>query len=640
MIFDYRNNDGEVLNMNKKVIFLFFISLLFLILVSTVNAADIRDDNVTILSSGNNYKIVSDLSNEDIQSKFDNAKDGDTFEFTDEKYQDISLIVDKKLNIVSKKNSIVYASDKVSDKAKDLGIDKTFGFYFTSKAKGSVLSGIIIVASNCNYGVVVDNSNDIKISNNKITGGGNGVLIKNSDKITLSGNNITKAKQNGVQLQNVKNTVIKNNIISHNKKSGIETSNIYYCDILNNSIHHNDLNGISTFNKSSNTLISRNNVFENTNGIFINSTSTNDVIKSNSLTHNRKDPRSIIGGFETGNGLLFGFGFRSKGSTILKVEYNYMAHNEFFQAKNYWENENFELGQNWYDSNDPTNTFVCPRLLASLMKLDALSISNTLSFQLSEASGKAVNEFATFQARVNVDGNMYTATFVNGKASIPDLDPNVEHNVQIEIAGQFYKYEVKKASGEQGDSQQSQSSSNEDNSGSENNNADIPQNNGNSDGQQNEANNENSVNNQGRSNNQGNPNNQGNFDNNENSENNQASTTNREKTGEGNSVNSHVSNSDKSGNYGSNSSEIPSQDTTDLGNDALSNGENAVSNGDVSADSSGSDGASQEGKAYEIVPPVTTSKELTNTSGLVVLSILSIMGMLIYGYWRKDEYEE
>lgn len=91
----------------------------------------------------------------------------------------------------------------------------------------------------------------------------------------------------------------------------------------------------------------------------------------------------------------------------------------------------------------------------------------------------------------------------------------------------------------------------------------------------------------------------------------------------GNSSGSHVSNSDKSGNYGTNSSTIPSQDTSE-------NGQDALSNGDLNAGDSGSGDSSQEGKAYQLIPPVTTSKELTNTSGLVVLAILSIMGCLIW----------
>ena len=72
--------------MAKKVFNLFFISLLFLFLVSSVSAADIHDGNMTILSSGGNHFITSDLSNDDIQSQFDNANDGDTFEFTDPEY--------------------------------------------------------------------------------------------------------------------------------------------------------------------------------------------------------------------------------------------------------------------------------------------------------------------------------------------------------------------------------------------------------------------------------------------------------------------------------------------------------------------------------------------------------------------------
>ena len=581
--------------MDKKVLILFFLSLLFLLLVSSVSATNIYGNNMTLLSdSGDNYEtITADLSNEDIQSKFDNAKEGDTFEFTDKEYNDISLVVNKKLNIVSKNDSVVYTSGKLTDKAKNLGLDKTFGFYFTSKSAGSVLSGITIVASNSDCGVIVDNAKNVVVKDNKIVGGKNCILVKNSDKIVVSGNDILKASQNGLQLQDVKNTLVYDNSISYNKWSGIETSNIYYCNITNNTIHHNNLNGISTFNKSSHTLIARNKVYENTNGVYINSTSTNDVVKTNSLTNNRKDPRSSMGGFETGNGLLLGSGFKSSGSTILKVEYNYLAHNEFYQAKNYWENENFELGQNWYDSNDPSNTFVCPRLLASLMNLDTLSISNTLSLQLRDSSGRAVNEFATFQTNVEVDGNRYTVTVNDGQATVvKDLDPTVDHNVKVEIGGQYYNYDYH-ASGDKGQSTDSKSSTSNDNEkGSQNNNG-----------------------NEGTSDVNGNSNYQGN-------------------SHGGNSSGSHVANSLNSGNYGTNSSDIPSQDTSD-------NGQDALSNGDLNSGDTGNGEASKEGKAFEIVPPVTTSKELTNTSGLIVMCILSIMGLLIYGYrgkFDKDEY--
>lgn len=578
--------------MDKKAFNIFFISLLFLFLLSSAHAMDVQDNNMTILSSGDAYNtITSNLSNDDIQLKFDNANDGDTFEFTDEEYNNISLVVDKKLNIISKNNSIVYASGLITDKAKSLGIDKTFGFYFTPNSAGSVLSGITIIASASDYGVVVDNTKDVKIKGNNVVGGTNGLLVKNSDKITISSNDISKAKGDGLKLQNIASSLIESNHISYNKKSGIEAANMYYCNITNNTIHHNGLNGITVNGVSSYNLINRNDVYENTNGIYINSTSSYDEVKSNSMTSNRKDPRSSMGGFETGNGFLLGSGFKSSGKSILKVEYNYLAHNEFFQAKNYWENENYEMGQNWYDSNDPSNTFVCPRLLASLMNLDTLSISNTLTLQLRDSSGRAVNEFATFQTTVEVDGNQYTVTVNDGQATVvKDLDPTVDHDVRVQIAGEFYKYDYK-ASGEQGESTDSRSSSSDGETGSQSYNGDD----GTSD-----------VN--GNSNYQGNSNG-------------------------GNSSGSHIANSDESGNYGTNSSDIPSQDTSDMGKDALSNG-------DLDAGDTGSGDASKEGKAYEIVPPVTTSKELTNTSGLVVLAIVSLMGCLIYGYRSKYDMDE
>ncbi len=598
--------------MDKKLLNLFFISLLFLFLVSSVNATDVQELNDTILSDCNSYHMIaSNLSNEDIQNKFDNANPDDTFEFTDKEYNNISLVVDKKLTIISKSNSVVYASNSVSDKAKSLGIDKTFGFYFTQNSAGSVLSGITVIASGCDYGVVVDNVENVNIKDNTVTGGINSILVKNSDNIVIEGNNISKAKRNGLQILDVRNSLINNNDISYNKKSGIETSNIDHCNITNNKVHHNDLNGISTYNKSSYILIKGNEAYENVNGIYINSTSVYDRVTSNSLTYNRKDPRSPMGGFETGNGLLFGAGFRSAGEFRLIFQYNYLAHNEFFQAKNYWENDDYKLEDNWFDSTDPTNTFVCPRLLASLMKLDTLSISNGLGFQMKDASGKSVEEFATFQTKVNVNGNQYTAKFVNGKAVIDvELDPNVEYDVGVEIGGQIVNYKYTPAEGEKGESSSDKSTSNEGDNGFE----EAPsQNQGTSEVQGDSTANSNSTSYSNSTTQSGSANNKG------------------------NSSGSHIDNSVVSGNYGTNSSDIPSQDTSDNGKDALSNGDfNAGNAGD-----SQSGDQSQEGKAYEIIPPVTTSKEIINTSGLVVLSILALMGCLIYGYRcnSKDEFD-
>ena len=76
--------------MNKKVFILFFICLISLCLISSVSATDLN--NSTLYSQSNSHKIDNTLSNDDIQLLFDDANDGDTFEFTAGTYKNISLV--------------------------------------------------------------------------------------------------------------------------------------------------------------------------------------------------------------------------------------------------------------------------------------------------------------------------------------------------------------------------------------------------------------------------------------------------------------------------------------------------------------------------------------------------------------------
>lgn len=576
--------------MNKKFSNILFICLIGLFLLTAVSAAEENQTDNTL--AGVNYQITSDLSNEDIQWMLDSASDGDTFEFTDKTYDNVSLVMDKKLNIISKTHSKVYTSSQLSTKAKSLGITDTFGFYFTSNSAGSILSGITIIASNSDYGIIVDSSSKVTIDGNVITGGKNCVLVRNSDNIALTNNNISKATSNGIQLKNVKNSVISKNIVSYNKRSGIETSNIYYCNITNNTVHHNNFNGISLFNVSTGNIIKHNQAYENPNGIYIDSQSKNDVINANSFTYNRKDTSYELGAFESGNGLLFGADFRTADEgdpSRLEVKYNVLAHNEGYQAKNNPELPTFKLGDNWFDSTDDENTFVCPMLLAGIMKMGTISVKNGIGLQMYDTSGQAVKEFGTFDTTVNINGNRYTAKFVNGKATIDaTLDLDKEYDVEVMIGGKPVTYKYKAASGDEGDNKDSQTSQSTDGkTGAQGSSSQTST---------------------------------------------SASTGVAKGNGENGTSNSaHYANSNKSGVYGTNAS--------GSFKDSSDNGESALTNGNINAGDASEGEVSEEGKAYEIVPPSKISKEITDTSGLVVLSIVSVMGMLIYGYWRREDFE-
>ena len=582
--------------MNKKTIILLFICFTCLLLISTVNATDESNNNLT--SQSNSYQVTNELSNDDIQVIFDNANDGDTIQFTSKEYRNISIVVDKKLNVISSTHSKVYASDSVTSKAQELGIDKTFGFYFTRNSVGSVLSGITIISNSNDYGVIVDSSDNTTVKNNVITGGNKaGVLIKDSKYVTVSFNSISKSAGDGLQLKDVGFSTIRNNTISYNQRSGIETFNIDNNTIVYNDIHHNVLNGITLQNKSYGNIIKHNNAYENLNGIFINSTSTYDVINANSFTSNRKNPsiKETGGVYETGNGLLFGSGFITKKENTpgrLEVKYNVLAHNEMYQAKNNPDLPVFKLGDNWFDSTDDSNTFVCPMLLAGIMKLGTVSVKNGIGLQMYDTQGEAVKEFGTFDTKVNIDGNQYTAKFVNGKATIDaNLDPDKEYDIEVMVGGEPVKYKYKAASGEKDDNQDSTSSDSTDGirgaDGSSSQTSTDSATGGTAKGNGNQQN--------------------------------------------GTSNSAHFSSNKNSGVYGTNASGTR-QDSSD-------NGQDVQTNGDLNAGDASEGEVSQEGKAYEVVPPSKISKEVTDTSGLVVLSIVSLMGCLIYGYRRKSDLD-
>ena len=230
-------------------------------------------------------------------------------------------------------------------------------------------------------------------------------------------------------------------------------------------------------------------------------------------------------------------------------------------------------------------------LLAGIMKMGTISVKNGIGLQMYDTKGQAVKEFGTFDTKVNVDGNQYTAKFVNGKATVEaNLDPDKEYDIEVMVGGEPVKYKYKSASGEKDDNPDSQTSDATDgNRGSSGDSQDVS-----------------TDNTDGTAKGNGNTNN-------------------------GTSNSAHYSNNQKSGVYGTNASGTR-QDSSD-------NGQNVQTDGDVNAGDASEGEVSEEGKAYEIVPPSKISKEVTDTSGIVVMSILALMGMLVYGYWQRRDYE-
>lgn len=600
----------------NKVLNFLIICLFALCLVSSVSANDEVSNND--FTNGTTYSVTSDLSNGEIQTMFDGASNGDTFEFTSKSYDNVSLVVDKQLKIVSHKNSTINVAASLTDKAKNMGLSNTFGFYFTQNSSGSVLSGLNIIATSADYAVILDKSSNTIVENNVISEAQNNVLVKNSSNVQINKNYIHDAINNSLQVQDINNISIFNNTIAFNGRSGIETSNMFFSLILWNEVYHNAFNGISMFNKSSNNEVMYNHVYENTNGIYLDAQSYGDKFLYNTLEFNRMDPNSELGGFETGNGFLFGEDFESSKKQLPDISYNALMHNENFQAKNNPSKEQFKLGPNYFDSNDDEHTFICPMLLAKILKMDFTSVSNGIGIQIYE-DGQPVDDFAFFDQKISVDGKEYSVEIQNGKGFI-QTDSSQNHEVEIqhgEKVPDYRKENVEKytpasddnkgsSSGSSGNEKGSGSTSGTSSgSGSDSGSSDVTE--GSNDGNKGTSSNSNG-----------------------NSYTNSSST-------------SVVSNNQGRviANYGTNSSDVVSESTSQTGNEQQSQGqENAAESGSVDSGESSSPGDSKEtGKAYELDSVSKKSNPLQDNSIVIVLAIVFLVVIFIYGYRRKNEFE-
>ncbi len=594
---------------NVLIIFLFALCL-----ISTVSASD--ESVISNFDNGTNYIITSDLSNDEIQTMISGATNGDAFEFISESYDNISLVIDKQLKIFSNKNSTINVSPSVNEKA---GIDNTFGFYFTQNSSGSILSGFNIIAAGADYAVILDKSSNTIVENNTVSQAVNNILVKNSDNVQINYNYVHDALLNSIQVQDIRNISIFNNTIGNNGRSGIETSNMYSSNIWWNEVFFNSFNGISMYNRSSNNNVTYNHVYENTNGIYMDAQSSGDKFMYNTLEFNRMDPDSELGGFETGNGFLFGEEYETVNKEKPDISYNALMHNENFQAKNNPSKEQFKLGPNYFDSNDDVHTFICPMLLAKILTMDFTSISNGIGIQIYE-DGEPVNDFAFFDQKISVDGKEYSVKIQNGKGVV-ETDSSQSHEVEIkhgEKVPDYRKETVEKyspSSSDNGGSSSGSNSNGESGSGSGS---------GSSSGSGSNSGSSNST--------DGSNDGQGGSSSNSGSD---TSNTNSNSTTVSNNQGNIIAN------YGTNSSNVMSESSSQLGEQEQSQGqENAAESGSVESGDSSSPGDSEnDGKAYDLSQVSKKANPLQDNSIVIVLALLFIVAVFLYGYRRKNEFD-
>lgn len=336
---------------NKGMIRFIFLIIIIFTLINSVSAINFNDTTLDATNKSSKslvHNVYSSSTNDDIQSIFDNSNIGDTIQFNDKSYNDISIVVNKRVNIISTKNSIIHTSNSISPKAKEMGIKNSFGFYFTNLASGSVIKGLTITG-NADYGIMVEGGTDISILNNVVSGGEKaGINLHNANNNNIKDNTIKNA-YDGVILENAQNNNILNNKIINNKVSGLR------------------LEGYTAYN-----TIMYNNISGNVINIYANSHTNKDKITKNTLMYAKKSSNTYTTIDNTGAGICFGDNYYSVRKQRMIFEYNSIGFNQQWDAKSTMNHPAVDIGSNWYFDNNGNYGLghICPMVFGGSLSAD------------------------------------------------------------------------------------------------------------------------------------------------------------------------------------------------------------------------------------------------------------------------------
>ena len=413
----------------RNVILLSLVIILSFCLITSVSAASNNSTNTHLNNTPHTHIVTSNMSNDEIQSVIDNASSGDTVKFSSKKYDNVSLIINKKLNVITTVKTVLESSNIISNRAKSLNIKNSFGFYFTSNSSGSILKGFTLTG-NPDYQIMVNGANNLNIENNTISSGKNGIYINNTKNSKILSNKISNVQINGISAYNTRSTTFKNNNASYNGEDGAYFFNIRNSYIGYNDFSNNNLNGIELAGITDNNTIIHNHLRSNINNLFINSTSHMDKVTQNTITGARMDPDVKYDFDMTGMGVLFGDSYKSSTKdTGIYIGYNTMGFNAQFDAKNHMTLPVFKLGDNYYVTNDGSlaTAHLCPFLLggelgwenAGYLRLGFTQKGNQIIGKLYDKNGNVVEAGDFNIDQVSVDGNNLGSTsYQNGKVVI------------------------------------------------------------------------------------------------------------------------------------------------------------------------------------------------------------------------------
>ena len=238
--------------MNKKSLFLTILLVFTIILSSSVVfAADSSDvatvndelgleENSDIIQStedsklSSTYDIKANSDSETIQNVINNMSDGDTLNFEEGTYNDISIYVDKSITINGNGATLTgYANPNENTTPEKVIIPTQAGGYgignyatlYVINTTNVVINGLTIVGQNPAYGqaaVFATQVKNLTIEKSTVTGGYWGIYLNSCADGTITGNTIQNQEAIGIINFGSARTLITNNKVVNAKNHGID----------------------------------------------------------------------------------------------------------------------------------------------------------------------------------------------------------------------------------------------------------------------------------------------------------------------------------------------------------------------------------------------------------------------------------
>lgn len=392
-----------------------------------------KSSSLTTPITVNNTRVVDvGLSSSEIQKIIDDAKDKNVILFMGNSYSDINLVISKRLTLLSNAGTVLKSSSTspvITIKGKSASYSIVKGFNIRGKDNG----------------IVVTDSDYVRIISNDITSEGNGIVATGTTYLNITKNNIIKNSKSGIVIANTISTYIFYNNIKSNGADGIEMAKSDKVYIHENTISNNKKNGITLKKKVNgidygegpkNVQINKNTISNNEgDGILVNNAGNYLNIKSNEVSSNRGNGISLAHvGINTiqsnvvtenwENGIKF---FDNYVKPIFQeISYNALYSNLHMdvEAKDtYYQDtgSRLELGDNWYTD----FAGICPKIKSNNLKFSVTQIGpNQFQALFLDSNGKVASLLPDRTLTYTINNGNKVSVTIKGGAGVFTVDAN------------------------------------------------------------------------------------------------------------------------------------------------------------------------------------------------------------------------